>query len=119
MNSTNVIIIVSDPWDVGEAVEWKPIRGELFETQGSEQSGKALVKFEKPITYQNTAYHYAVVSPRRRENPLAGLVGGNMVSCVLTGIADEQATSDNPLDISKWRGGLAFEGDVNTVAPLN
>jgi len=114
MKSIAVKISVSDPWDVGEAVRWRQIRCKLIQTE-SGQSIKALIIFDEPIRYHGSIYSYAVILPRRSENQIAELFGGEMVSCVLYGITNEQAESDNPLDISKWRGGFAFEGDVVPV----
>jgi hypothetical protein len=43
---------------------------------------------------------------------MAEVTNGEKVCSAFTGISDEQAESDNPFDISKWRGGLAIIGDL-------
>ncbi len=113
MNPLCVTIIVSDPWDVGEAVKWQPIRGKLIDIPPHNQGRHALMKFDEPINYHGSLYHYAVVSPRRSANSIGELYVGKMVCCLITGISDQQAESDNPVDLGRWRGGLAFEGDVD------
>jgi hypothetical protein len=114
MKSIFISIAVSDPWDVGVATNWRPIQGSLFQTGADEQVNKVLLKFSEPINYHGTVYHYAVVVPRHKESQILDVFAGMIVPCIITGISDAQANSDNSLDISKWRGGLAFEGDVKT-----
>lgn len=112
MNSLSVSITVSDPWDVGEAVKWQPIRGTLLKRQATSQTSSGLIKFEAPVNYRGSCYYFAVAWPRRKEDSIAEVYAGKMVCCGITGISAQQAESDNPLDISKWRGGFAFVGDV-------
>lgn len=112
MNTISISIIVSDPWDVGEAVSWQPIKGQLLKMETDEHGGKALIKFNAPVSYRGVSYCYAVASPRLEGHHMAEIQAGKMVCSALTGIADQQAKSSNPMDISNWRGGLAFIGDV-------
>lgn len=111
-NVPHILITVSDPWDVGEAIDWQPIRGRLLQTETTESGGRALVRFDQPIRYHGAAYSYAVASPRHEGRDIAEIRAGKSVDCALTAISDEQAQSSNPMDTSRWRGGLAFIGDV-------
>ena len=108
----SILITVSDPWDVGEAVNWQAIRGRLLQTESTDSGGKALVRFDQPVLYHGAAYNYAVASPRQEGRNIAEIRAGKSVGCALTAISDEQAQSNNPMDTSRWRGGLAFIGDV-------
>lgn len=115
MNPLPILITVTDPWDVGEAVNWQAIRGEVLRTQKGSHGGRALVKFDQSINYRGIAYRYAVASPRLEGRDIAEIEAGKTVDCALTAISNEQAESDDPMNTSKWRGGLALLGDV---APL-
>jgi hypothetical protein len=113
-----ISITVSDPWDVGEAVNWKPIDGELLQLQEADHGGKALVRFDHEIVYRGAAYRYAVAAPRLEGGDVAEIEEGKTVGCALTGISQEQARSSDPMDTSKWRGGLAFIGDIKPLRNL-
>jgi hypothetical protein len=110
-----ISITVSDPWDVGEAVNWRTIRGVLLQTADADHGGKVLMRFDHDINYRGSAYRYAVGSPRLEGRHVAETEAGKSVGCVLIGIFEEQAKSSNPMDTSKWRGGLAFVGDLTPI----
>lgn len=116
MNPLPILITVSDPWDVGEAINWQAIRGEVLRTQNAGHGGRALVKFDQSINYRGIAYRYAVASPRHEGRNVAEIEAGKTVDCALTAISNEQAESDDPMNTSKWRGGLAL---VAAVTPLS
>ena len=111
-NVRQILITVSDPWDVGEAVNWQAIRGQLLQTESTDSGGKALVRFDHPIRYHGAEYNHAVASPRHEGRNIAEIRAGKSVVCALTAISDEQAQSNNSMDTSTWRGGLAFIGDM-------
>lgn len=111
-----ISITVSDPWDVGEAVNWQPIEGHLLQMENDAHGGQALIKFDGSISYRGSVYRYAVASPRLEGHQIAELNAGKMVCSALTGISDHQAESSSPLDISNWRGGLAFVGDIEPAS---
>ena len=115
MNTIFISITVSDPWDVGEAVNWQPIKGQLLKMEADEHGGKALVKFDAPVSYRGASYCYAVASPRIEGHHIMEVQAGKIVCSALTGISDQQAKSSNPMDTSNWRGGLAFIGDVEAT----
>ena len=115
MKPIPLTITVSDPWDLGETVNWQPIKGQLIQMKDDERGGQALVKFDAPLSYRGLVYHYAVASPRLEGNHMVEVNDGKMVCSALIGISDQQAESNNPLDISRWRGGLGFDGDVQPL----
>ena len=45
-----ISITVSDPWDFGEAVNWQAIPGQLLQTKNADHGGRALVKFDHPVS---------------------------------------------------------------------
>jgi hypothetical protein len=108
-----VRISISEPWDLGETLKWKPVLGHLLRTTSDERGGRALIELDEPVTYGGSVWRYVVASPRHQGNQVTALLSGRSVLSALVGISDQQAKADNPFETSKWRGGgLAFIGDV-------
>jgi len=112
MNPIRISISISEPWELGEALKWQPLRGELLQTVNDEHGGMALIKLDNAINYQGSNWRYVVAVPRHHGSEIAGLHSGRKVLSAFSGISDQQAESSSPLSTSKWRGGLAFIGDV-------
>lgn len=107
-----ISISISDPWELGEALKWQPLRGELLRLVSDERGGRALIRLDAPVNYRGSAWRYVVAVPRHQGNEIAGLETGQKVLAAFTGIPDQHAESNEALDTSNWRGGLAFVGDV-------
>lgn len=116
MNPMRITISISDPWELGEALKWQPIQGELLRMASDERGGRALIKLDAALNYRGSVWHYVVAAPRHQGSTIAGLQTGRKVLAALTGIPDQQAESSGVPDTSNWRGGLAFLGDVEPVA---
>lgn len=112
MNPMGVLISISDPWELGEALKWQPIHNELLKAVNDEQGGRALIKLDDAISFRGANWRYVVAAPRHQGNEIAGLHSGTKVVGAFTGISDQQAESSSPMDTGNWRGGLAFTGDV-------
>jgi hypothetical protein len=112
MKSMRILISISDPWELGEALKWQPLRGELLQTSNDEHGDRALIKLDDAIDYRGSQWRYVVTASRHEGTEIAGLRSGKKIIAAFTGISDQQAESGNPLDTSNWRGGLAFTGDV-------
>jgi hypothetical protein len=46
---------------------------------------------------------------------MSELEHGKNVFCGMTRIAEEQAKLSNPMDLSRWRGGLAIIGELEPI----
>jgi len=112
MNPIPVSIVISDPWDVGEALNWAPLRGQMVRVAHDECGGKALIRFEAPISYRGVLYTCAVVTPRHEGHEVMEIVAGAKLCAALTCAPEDQPRSADPFDTSGWRGGLAFIGDI-------
>jgi hypothetical protein len=112
MKTSSVRVTVSDPWDLGESLGWKPLIGVLVKADANMDGGRALIKFDNPIDYRRTSYQFAVAAPRHEGDSLKAIEAGRKVYCSFTGVSSEHASSDNPLSTEHWRGGLAFIGDL-------
>jgi len=111
-----ISIAVSEPWELGEALKWQPLPGELLQVVNDEHGGRALIKLDSPINYRGSVWRFVVAAPRHQGNEIAALHSAKKVVGAFTGISDQQAESSSPLDTSNWRGGLAFIGDVEPVS---
>ena len=67
-----------------------------------------LLRLHSPFDYDNKAIEYAVASVRLEGDTLTNLEDGEYVLCNVTFITKERATSEDPLDLSWWRGGGAM-----------
>jgi hypothetical protein len=111
-----ISIVVSDPWDLGAATNWAPIKGSVVGVNVSEIDGRVLLRFETPIDYRGATYAFAVATPRLEGQTVSDIAVGTCTSASVIGISREQAESSMPFDTSAWRGGLAFIGDIRRTA---
>jgi hypothetical protein len=109
MQPIRVSIVTSEPWELGVATNWVPIKCELVSVQ---HGGRALLQLATPIAYRGATYAFAVASPRLPGQGVENIVAGTRLCASLVGITNEQAGSADPFDTSGWRGGLAFIGDI-------
>jgi hypothetical protein len=116
VKTSSVCITLSDPWDLGESLGWKPLFGTLVKADADLDGGRALVRFNKTINYRGTSYQYAVAAPRYKGDSLKVVDEGGKVYCSFTGVSDEHASLDDALSTQHWRGGLAFIGDLEALA---
>jgi len=105
MNTTPITISISDPWDVGEALGWPTLRGVLLAFKHGDEGGSALVRLTQPVTFGGVQWHHLIASPRHVCDVIADIETEKGVTCNCIGISDGQAASDQPFDVSWWRGG--------------
>ncbi len=115
MNSLRVLIVLSDPWELGEALNWEPLKGELLRREAGGHGGRALIKLEKIITYRGSSCRFVVASPRHQGKEITYLQRRETVSCAFTGISDSQAALGGAPETLGWRGGIAFIGDIRVI----
>jgi hypothetical protein len=112
MSNTRLILTISEPWELGEALKWLAIRGDLLRMVNNERGGQALIKLDEPFEHRGTVCYYLIASPRHAGFEMARLLAGETVLCSVTGTAEQPAEPSKSLDLSLWRGGIAFIGDV-------
>lgn len=110
-----ILISISDPWELGESLRWQPLRGELIESVSDEHGGRALIKLDEAVNYHGSACRYAIASPRHKGNEIGAVQAGKKLVCAFIGISEQQAEV-SPLDTKNWRGGLAFIGDLEPAS---
>lgn len=112
MKTPRIRVTLSDPWDLGESINWKPLFGTLVRMEINERGGRALVRFDQSLSYQGVEYQFAVAAPRHLGVNLRSLQDGEKIFCSFTGVSEQHANSSDALSTDFWRGGLAFVGDL-------
>ena len=116
MNSTNISLSVAEPWELGEALSWRCLKGCIVKSVTNKNGGRALIKLSDPLTFEGLAWRYVIAEPRHEESRIDALRSGEKLLCGFIGIAETQAKSAGPFDTENWRGGLSFIGDFE-LAP--
>ena len=85
MSEFDVIVLIGDPWEFGEAVGWKMPQARLYiET---EESGHILL--EEELAYDGGNYHRLNVSTRYEGKNITS-VSGERVACNFEGVAGDK-----------------------------
>lgn len=116
MMPIQVYISISEPWDLGEALEWQPVQGEILKFNAEPHADRALIRLLNPIAHSGKIYRYVVATPRVKKLRVTSLSKGQSLGCAFIGIDDEQVSAVDPMETSSWRGGLAFIGDIRVGA---
>ena len=102
---------MSDPWDIGEFISWKPLRCVVWNARvrraGRRGGGKEaiLIRLKEPFTFDDVQYEYLLGSPRYQGSSLGDLrKGGTKVHCNFLRTPPEQLDKLDPFDFW-WRGG--------------
>lgn len=72
------LIRISDPWDLGEALSWRPLEAELLQIVRDKDGGRALLRLNKPVEYKESAWSYVIASPRYEGASIDVLEQGKM-----------------------------------------
>ncbi len=108
-----IAVTVGDPWELGEAVKWQPLLGEVIDSRQNSQGGQALIRLDEAVTFSGRDWKYLIASPRYQGATLADLQSGGKLIMAFLGVPDDQVSSGDPFDTSRWRGGgLAFTGGL-------
>lgn len=108
---SKVMIRISDPFDLGEFLGWKGLEAHVKARNNS----ALLLRLSLPFEFRGVVCEYVVASPRHAGVTLDPLGRGESINCAHTRITSQAATSTEPLDLSRWRGGLAFLGTVDPI----
>lgn len=83
----SVVLKLSDPWELGEVVAWKPLLG-MVEAEGQRPEssfGKAgetiILQLEHPFVFGDMEYKYLQGSPRHAGGCLSDLASGKRELC--------------------------------------
>jgi hypothetical protein len=67
-----VEVRVSEPWDLGEKLAWKLLRGEVVERDPASTPNRMLIRLDEPVEYKGRVWTHLDASPRIAESALGG-----------------------------------------------
>lgn len=97
-----VILSIGDPWECGEAISWRPLRGKLM---GEEPM---LIELDQPVAYEGHVLNWFVGNPRHASADSAGSRSFSLIGV-------ERLDAEPAEIIRRWRGaatGIAVIADV-------
>lgn len=104
-----VKIIVSDPWEFEAETGSGALWAKIYQV-GEKDS--LLLQIESPIKYKNTVCEYFVASPRLVGEVISSVQSDVGMFSSLTLIPPDRIKSENPFDLSWWRGGIGLIATV-------
>ncbi len=112
LSGTNVLIKLSDPWDLGESFGWEPVPAVIVAARKDEGGGALLMRIDRPFVYKDVRCEYFVARPRYDGTTVDSLTTGGSILCGITRVPVDRLEADDPFDLSWWRGGVAGIGEV-------
>jgi hypothetical protein len=115
LTGTKVNLIVSDPWEFGSQHGTGPFNGRILGVSfhcASNEDIAVLLQLDHPLSFEGQSVEYFVVTPRVEGDDLRSLADGALVFVSLTRITEEQACSNDPFNLTRWRGGLGLIGSL-------
>ena len=110
-----VSIVISDPWDFITEQGEGPITGKIIKVgANSWKPGQdaILIHIDTPLKFKGVCCEYFIATPRHELESIAALKDGNAIVCNFARIPSDKANSNNPFDLSWWRGGIALVGTL-------
>lgn len=86
---TDVFVEISDPWELGEALNWPLLTGQLVECKSSEDAQIFVFKLDQEITYKNEKYYRFLVSNRHDGDAVTDIYSGRSVPCAYESISHQ------------------------------
>jgi hypothetical protein len=107
--SSEVLVLVSDPWDFFDEVTDNPFRARVvaFSKDPSADMGAMVLQVGSPFEYRGEQCEFFVAS-RRLMEPASGPRNWTECSYSLTLVSRERALGSTPFDLSWWRGGVGL-----------
>lgn len=112
--NSRVLLRVSDPWEIGEAIEWRALEAQIVAVGDN----AVLLRLRSPFEHKGVSCEYFVASPRHGGANVNALESGNSVFCSMTRVPVEQASSPTPFDLGNWRGGVAIIGNLDPLGRI-
>lgn len=71
-----------------------------------------LLKLDEPLKNASMTYQHIIASPRLSKDDLGILDTAGILGCSITWVPEDKYNSNNPMDLSWWRGGAAAITDL-------
>lgn len=112
MKLPRICIRITEPWSFGEERAWKPLIGVIVARTIADGTEKFLVRLEEETAFEGGKSRFLVGSSRTVHDIVPKDGADKPILCSYTFIPAERAESPDPFDLSWWRGGGAFIGDM-------
>ena len=106
----HLALTISDPWDFVTQNGGGPF--DVIVARVSAASKRLLVRATRPLAHEGANHVHFVASPRHVGADWSALSHPDGLLVNLTAVSDVHAASDDPLDMSAWRGGLVLIGTL-------
>jgi hypothetical protein len=111
-----VSIAISDPWELGERLDWNKLGGEVLRIEHDNRGGQALIRLDEPLIHNKIHWQYMIASPRHKGDTVAALESGNELHSGIVGIPVRQAESAEPFGSPvRLSRRLYFIGSIHLV----
>lgn len=115
---------ISEPWEFGTEVGTDPLSGHItqirrdirVDASGTRHRELAVVHLERPFAYGGLKCEFLLASPRHEGFGFADIDSQEVVAFNFSRIPSEQASSDDPFDLTRWRNQRTF-GLIGTIVP--
>jgi len=104
---SKVVLHLSKPWDLGEALGWSSLPAVV----GYRDGDRWLVELERPFRFCESEYRFFVVSPRLEGWQLSDAASCE-VPCSMTPTTRDRRSSTSPCDVPPPGAGTAIIGSV-------
>jgi hypothetical protein len=115
LQGVRVRLQISDPWDFGTAQGTAPLHASIAgvtSDPAKPDEAVLLIRLATPLEYKGTTCEYFIALPRRAASSFEELRALRPIESALTGVSTEEATSSDPFDPKRWRGGVALLGSI-------
>lgn len=120
LEGKSVFLELSDPWELGESLEWKMLQATVIkqgiqpESDFGPESEAIIIRLKEPFSFKGLNYEYLQGSPRHEADSFRALRRKKgSVFCSFTRIPSGQISSESPFDLSWWRGGGGVIGTLS------
>lgn len=111
----NVIISLSEPWELGERLGWRPLAGQVVTTVLDDAGGQVLIRLQEPLLLGNSSWHYVIASPRHEGSTIAALEEPEGLIGAIIGVPDDKAESRQPFTAGRRPSTAYFIGTVRAI----
>jgi hypothetical protein len=113
-----VAVVVNEPWDFFTAHGAGPFRAKVLQIGPDPDvptEDAALLRLETPLIYDGVDCEYFIARRRHEDDRIDALLTGAEIHSGLTRIPADRANSENPFDLSWWRGGVGLIATLRKV----
>lgn len=114
----NIEISISEPWSLGESVEWVCLSGLIVAVGQSPTHFETvhdaiLVKLDRPFEYKRQRCEWINGTARYEGSSVFDVLKQGIVPCNFTAISETRVSAGDVFNLAEWwRGGVSFSGNA-------